>query len=89
MQGFTGSPDHQKREEFIISKSWKKIDPAAEELVYYIEMACNRYRWLIDTQIKQQNTKYIFKLHSMFGAGKGGMIGKQLNILYFLYLVEF
>ncbi len=41
MQGFTGSPDHQKREEFIISKSWEKTGP--EELVYFIEMACNRY----------------------------------------------
>jgi hypothetical protein len=41
MQGFTGSPDHQKREEFIISKSWEKKGP--EELVYFIEMACNRY----------------------------------------------
>ncbi|XP_046643053.1 alpha-mannosidase 2C1-like [Daphnia pulicaria] len=39
LQGFTGSPDHQKREEFIISKSWEKKGP--EELVYFIEMACN------------------------------------------------
>ena len=28
-------------------------------------MACNRYRWLIDIQIKQQNTKYIFKTSSI------------------------
>lgn len=40
LQGFTGSPDHQKREEFIISKSWERKE-TEQELVYYIEMACN------------------------------------------------
>lgn len=52
-QGFTGCPDHQKREEYVISKCWDRDDEA--ELVYYVEMACN----------------------DMFGAGKGGMIGRS------------
>ena len=46
-QGFTGSPDHQKREEFIISKSWEA--KGNNQFVYYIEMACNGYVYVLET----------------------------------------
>lgn len=39
LQGFTGCPDHQKREDFVVSPSWPDGGPS--QLVYYIEMACN------------------------------------------------
>jgi len=40
LQGLTGSPDHQKREEFTVSKSWSASREESDK-VYYIEMSCN------------------------------------------------
>ena len=39
-QGLTGSPEHQNREEFIISKCWN-ASRNESEMVYYVEMSCN------------------------------------------------
>jgi len=40
LQGLTGSPEHQNREEFIISKCWN-ASRNESEMVYYVEMSCN------------------------------------------------